>query len=111
MGLESEPGAGMRIGCSQWASIPTDRVDDKITSQMNLRVEVPEEQMAGWPRLTRAARRQRANRKDLRLPRFHITYTNRAASRYPQTGVCVVPGALGAINAGTSLGHQLRIVF
>ena len=54
MGLESEPGAGMGIGCSQWAPIPADRVDDKITSQMDLLLEVPEEQMAGWPRLTRS---------------------------------------------------------
>ena len=35
------------IGCGQWTAIPTYRVDDKITGQMNLLVEVPEEQMAG----------------------------------------------------------------
>src|ERR1700736_6722604 len=75
MGLESEPGTGMGIGCGQQASIPADRVDDKIRRQKNLLLEVPEEQIAGWPRLTRAARQRRANRKDLRLPRFHITYT------------------------------------
>ncbi len=81
MGLESDPGAGMRIGCGQWAAIPTDRVDDEITRQMNLRVEVPEEQMAGCPRLTRSRGGERANRKDLRLPRFHITYKNLAYLR------------------------------
>jgi hypothetical protein len=67
----------MGVGCGQRATIPSDRVDDKITGQMNLLVEVPEEQMAGQLRLTRLARRRRASRKDLRLPRFHITYIDR----------------------------------
>jgi hypothetical protein len=56
MGLEGEPGVGMRIGCNRWTAIPTDRVDDKIRRQTNLLLEVPEEQMAGWPRITRSAR-------------------------------------------------------
>src|ERR1700735_593414 len=87
MGLESEPGADMGIGCGQWASIPADRMDDKIRRQMNLLLEVPEEQMAGWPRLTRLAGRRGANRKDLRLPRFHITYKH-PVCRGRKTGAC-----------------------
>ena len=64
MGLESEPSASMRIGRNQWAPIPTDSLDDKITSQMDLRLEHPEEQMAGLhaPRADGAATRSRQER-------------------------------------------------
>ena len=86
MGLESEPSTGMEIGCGERASIPADGVDEKIRRQMNLPLEVPEEQTAGWPRLTQAARRGRANRTDLRLPRFHITY--RSPCEHRKTAVC-----------------------
>jgi hypothetical protein len=75
MGLESEPSTGMEIGCGERAAIPADRVDDKIRRQMNLPLEVPEEQTTRWPHLTQGSRGHGANRKDLRLPRFHITYS------------------------------------
>ena len=110
MGLESDPGTSMEVGCDQRVTIPSDRADDKITGQMNLLVEVPEEQMAGQLRLTRLSRRRRANRKDLRLPRFHITYRImlRGDALEKQR---VVPGTLGAVMAGTRLGHKRCIFF
>jgi|ERR1700678_1691953 hypothetical protein len=45
----------MGIACSRWAPIPANRVNGEVTSQINLLLKVPEEQMAGWPRLMRAA--------------------------------------------------------
>jgi hypothetical protein len=108
MGLESEPGTGMGIGCGQQASIPADRVDDKIRRQINLLLEVPE-QMAGWPRLTLGARRQGANRKDLLFAQIPH---NLQASVFPLTSAkeqFVVTGTLGAINATPCSGYKLRV--
>ena len=97
------------IGCGERASIPTDRVDDKIRRQMNLLLEVPEEQMAGWPRLTRATRRRRANRKDLRLPRFHITYKRPLRSSAKSS--LLWPVRLGQSTQAPAAGYKLASVF
>jgi hypothetical protein len=40
MGLKSEPGTRMLIGCGHWAAIPTDRVDDKIGCQVDLLMKI-----------------------------------------------------------------------
>jgi hypothetical protein len=63
MGLKGQPCTGMEIGCGEWASIPTDRADEKIRRQMNLLLEVPEEQMGmATPHAGRAAGRSQQKR-------------------------------------------------
>src|SRR5271155_6131939 len=74
MGLECDPGAGMGVGCDQRAAIPTDRVDNKITRQMNLERRF---QKNRWPD-ARASRVPRGGEepagKTCGLPRFQIMH-------------------------------------
>ena len=95
MGLEGEPGRAwgsaatkghrsQRIG---W----TTKSQDKRTSCWRF-----QKNRGGGARLTRFALRRGADRKDLRLPRFHITYIGRLACQgHRQTGACCVLSAWG----------------